>query len=107
MRFLVWHLVVPGYRDTQCGFKLFTAAAGRQIFARQVIDGFSFDVEVLFLARQLGLKVAEVPVEWHDQPGSKVDPFRAPPAMMRELFLIRWRHRQVATASKPESQAVR
>lgn len=107
MRFLVWHLVIKGVHDTQCGFKLFREAAARSIFSRQTLDGFSFDVEVLFLARQLGWSVAEVPVEWHDQPGSKVDPLRAPPAMLRDLAAIRLRHRQVARVQERRSEVIR
>ena len=55
-------LAVPGVRDTQCGFKLFTAAAAQAVFTAARLDGFSFDVEALFIARQLGYRVAEVPV---------------------------------------------
>lgn len=59
--------------DTQCGFKLFTAEAARSLFALQVVDGFSFDLEVLYLCGRLGLRLAEEPVEWIDAPGSTVD----------------------------------
>ena len=60
------------YRDTQCGFKLFEAAAAREIFGRQRLDGFGFDVEVLYIARRLGYRTLEVPVRWNDAPGTKV-----------------------------------
>lgn len=70
--FLVNSWVVPGVADTQCGFKLFRRAAAEQIFALQQLDGFAFDVELLKLAAVLQLRVAEVPVNWADQPGSKV-----------------------------------
>jgi dolichyl-phosphate beta-glucosyltransferase len=60
------------YRDTQCGFKLFTAHAAREVFARTRLDGFGFDVEALFVARQLGLRAVEVPVRWANVEGSKV-----------------------------------
>ena len=106
MRFIVWQFVVQGVRDTQCGFKLFQERAARAIFSRQTIDGFSFDVEVLFIAQQLGFKVAEVPVEWHDQPGSKVDPLTAPPAMLLDLIRIRRRHRRLVRA-EARSEVVR
>ena len=59
--------------DTQCGFKLFTADAAERLFSVQTIDGFSFDLEVLFLAKRLGMQIAEVPIRWFDAPGSKVD----------------------------------
>jgi glycosyltransferase involved in cell wall biosynthesis len=60
------------FRDTQCGFKLFEARAAREIFRRQRLDGFGFDVEALFIARRLGFRVAEVPVRWSDVEGTKV-----------------------------------
>lgn len=58
--------------DTQCGFKLFEARAAREIFSRQQLERFGFDVEVLFIARRLGYAAVEVPVRWNDVPGTKV-----------------------------------
>lgn len=71
----VLHIVVKSsngqpIRDTECGFKLFRASVARDLFSRQVIDGFSFDLEVLYLACRSGYSVAEVPVEWIEAPGS-------------------------------------
>ncbi len=60
------------FRDTQCGFKLFRKDAAREIFSRQVEEGFSFDVEDLVIARTLGLRAIEVPVEWSNVEGTKV-----------------------------------
>jgi dolichyl-phosphate beta-glucosyltransferase len=60
------------FLDTQCGFKLFAAEAAREIFRRQKLDGFGFDVEVLVLARELGYRTVEVPVRWDDVRGTKV-----------------------------------
>ncbi len=60
------------YADTQCGFKLYSRAAARKIFARQLLDGFGFDVEDLYLARKLGYRAKEVPVRWRNAEGSKV-----------------------------------
>jgi glycosyltransferase involved in cell wall biosynthesis len=60
------------FLDTQCGFKLFEANAARQIFSRQQLDGFGFDVEVLFIAKGLGYKSLEVPVRWDNVEGTKV-----------------------------------
>jgi dolichyl-phosphate beta-glucosyltransferase len=77
--------------DTQCGFKLFTAGAARRLFGTQVVDGFAFDLEVLYLARKLGLRVAEVPVEWIDAPGSTVDTAKVSLQFLRELLRIRLR----------------
>jgi len=58
--------------DTQCGFKLFEARAAREIFSRQQLERFGFDVEVLFIARKLGYRAIEVPVHWDDVEGTKV-----------------------------------
>jgi glycosyltransferase involved in cell wall biosynthesis len=60
------------FRDTQCGFKLFRGDAAREIFPRQIEEGFSFDVEDLLIAHALGLRSIEVPVEWSNVEGTKV-----------------------------------
>jgi len=60
------------FRDTQCGFKLFSSSVARDIFSRQQLDGFGFDVEVVFIAQKLGYRVVEVPVRWNDVAGTKV-----------------------------------
>jgi glycosyltransferase involved in cell wall biosynthesis len=60
------------FHDTQCGFKLFQSSAAREIFSRQLLDGFGFDVEVLYIARRLHYRAIEVPVRWNDVPGTKV-----------------------------------
>ena len=60
------------YKDTQCGFKLFRADAAREIFSRQLLDGFSFDVEDLVIARRLGFTAVEIPVVWRNVEGTKV-----------------------------------
>jgi len=66
-------MVLPGIADTQCGFKLFVRPAAQYLFSRQKAERFSFDVEILFLARKAGYKIAEVPINWTDVPGSKVN----------------------------------
>ena len=69
---LVRLLLLPGIRDTQCGFKLFAARAARAAFEPVRLDGFSFDVEALYVARRLGLRVAEVPVLWRNDVATRV-----------------------------------
>ena len=64
------------WTDTQCGFKAFRARAAREIFSRQQLDGFSFDVEVLALAAALRLPVADLPVEWHDDRATRLHLWR-------------------------------
>ena len=65
-------LALPGLQDTQCGFKCFRGAVADEIFPLQTIDGWSFDVEVLFIARQRGYRIVEIPVPWYFSPNSKV-----------------------------------
>lgn len=72
---LVRLVAVPGIRDTQCGFKLFTRESARAIFGRARVDRFAFDVETLVLARGLGYPIAEVPVLWFNSPDSRVTLF--------------------------------
>jgi len=80
-------------QDTQCGFKAFTAAAAAAIFSRQKLEGFSFDVEVLFLAKALGFTIAEIPVRWVNEPNSKVRMLLDPLRMFVDLMRIRRLHR--------------
>ena len=76
-------------RDTQCGFKAFRLAAAREIFSRQQLDGFSFDVEVLALAEALKLKVVDLPVEWFDADATRVRVLRDGWRMLRDLRRVR------------------
>jgi dolichyl-phosphate beta-glucosyltransferase len=69
---LVQALLLPGLADTQCGFKLFTAAAAEAAFGACRLDGFSFDVEALYVARRRGLRIAEVPVVWRNDAATRV-----------------------------------
>jgi dolichyl-phosphate beta-glucosyltransferase len=77
-------------RDTQCGFKGFRYRAAKEIFGRQRIDGFSFDVEVLLLARAMGFSTVEVPVHWTNSPASHVRVFHDSVDMLRDLLRVRW-----------------
>jgi glycosyltransferase involved in cell wall biosynthesis len=77
------------FHDTQCGFKLFERGAAREIFKRQLLDGFGFDVEVLFIARQLGYRAVEVAVKWDNVAGTKVSMWRGAAAFMDPLA-VRW-----------------
>ena len=90
---LVRTLAVPGFQDTQCGFKCFTAEAAMELFPLQRIDGWTFDVELLFVALRLGYRVKEVPVHWYYFPGSRVRMVRDSWTMLMDLFRIRsnWR----------------
>jgi dolichyl-phosphate beta-glucosyltransferase len=78
------------FGDTQCGFKAFRRESSRILFEQQLIEGFGFDPEILFLARYHGLQVAEVPVRWAHVPGTKVRVFSDSLRMFRDLTKIRW-----------------
>jgi len=81
-------LVVPGIHDTQCGYKLFTESATQALFRTSRVDGFAFDVELIFLARRAGLRVREVPIVWRHRPGSRVR-MQTGLAAFRQLLEIR------------------
>jgi dolichyl-phosphate beta-glucosyltransferase len=84
-------LGLAGIEDSQCGFKAFTAAAAADLFPRLLTRGFGFDVELLLRARDRGWKIAEVPVNWEDQRGSKVGVLRNGPGMLWQIVMARWR----------------
>jgi dolichyl-phosphate beta-glucosyltransferase len=93
---LMWgfHLVVrlvgvAGVRDTQCGFKLFSREAARTIFPSLHVERWAFDVEMLWIAQGHELPVAEVPVNWQEIDGSKLDPFWASIEMMNDMIRIK------------------
>lgn len=90
---LVRWLAVPGIHDTQCGFKLFRGDAARELFGVARIDGFAFDIEILYLARRRGLPIAEVPVLWFNSPESKVSVVRDSLRVLWDLLRLRWIHR--------------
>ena len=101
---VVRRVAVPGIRDTQCGFKCFRGAAADRVFERQRMAGFSFDVELLWIARKLGYRVDEVPVTWVNDPLSRVDPVRDSARMLADLVRLRiddWRGRYRDTGQTP------
>jgi dolichyl-phosphate beta-glucosyltransferase len=75
--------------DTQCGFKLFSAAAADTVFTRVTLDGWAFDIEALFIAHRLGLRVHELPIEWHYRKESRVSPLRDAALMAKDVLRIR------------------
>lgn len=82
-------VAVRGLEDTQCGFKCFTEEAAGSLFPIQRSSGFGFDVEILHLASRLGLDIAEIPIDWHHQPESKVRPHIDPLLMLRDAVAVR------------------
>ena len=84
------HLLVPvDVRDTQCGGKAYTAEAAKELFARSRLDGFSFDAEVLFLARRSGYRVREIPFTLVQDRVTSIHFLTETPRMLRDLVLIR------------------
>jgi len=87
-------LLVRGIKDTQCGFKGFTGKAAELVFNQAKIDRFSFDVEILFLAKKENLKIEQVAVEWYNDERSRVNPFKDSINMFYELLKIRKLHKK-------------
>ena len=85
-------LAVPGIRDTQCGFKLFRNDVARELFRDLNEAGWAFDVELLYRAQLFGYGIAEVPVNWHEVAGSKVNPLKDAIKMFLGIFRIRRRN---------------
>jgi dolichyl-phosphate beta-glucosyltransferase len=86
---LVRALLLPELRDTQCGFKLFSARAADEVFAAARLDGFGFDVEALVIARRRGYRIAELPVTWRNDAATRVSALRGFQAFL-DLGRIRW-----------------
>jgi dolichyl-phosphate beta-glucosyltransferase len=91
--------------DTQCGFKFFRGDVARELFRRQQIDGYMFDVEILYLATQLRYRIVEVPVCWRDDGDSRLRLVAGNLRNVRDIVSIRWRHRAVECATRSEATA--
>jgi dolichyl-phosphate beta-glucosyltransferase len=89
LRWIVRNILSIGVRDTQCGFKLFTREAARHLANAQTINGFSFDLELLYLASKFGYRTKEVPVTWIDAPGSKVNVAKEVRRFLKDLVQIK------------------
>ena len=77
------------FADTQCGFKLFSRKAAREVFSRLKLERFGFDVEALYIARKLGFKIVETPVRWNDVEGTKVKMLDGADAFL-DVLRVRW-----------------
>ena len=86
---LVQAVAVPGIEDTQCGLKCFRADVAQAVFSRQRINGFGFDVEVLFIARRLGYGILVVPLRWVHKGNSRVNAVRDSLRMVRDVLQVR------------------
>jgi len=106
---LVNIFAVSGIADTQCGFKMFKKDIKKELFSRQKINGFAFDVELLYLANKLSYPVAEVPVNWVNQKGSKVNLITDSIKMFKDILKIRFMHRNLQEQYKesPDFKSLR
>jgi dolichyl-phosphate beta-glucosyltransferase len=93
-------LALPGLHDTQCGFKCFRAEVAKDLFRRQTISGWSFDVEVLYIAMRSGYRVVELPIPWYFNSESKIRVFQDSFKMGFDLLRIRWNDLRGAYAPK-------
>ena len=87
--FYVKLLAIPGFEDTQCGFKCLRRDVARDVFSSQIINGWAFDVEVLFIALRRGYKIVEIPIHWYYRENSRISPIRDTINMIREVLRIR------------------
>jgi len=82
-------LALPGLHDTQCGFKCFKGQIAEELFVRQEMPGWSFDVEILYIARRFGYRIVEIPIPWHYSTESKVQPLPDSLQIMLDLLKLR------------------
>jgi dolichyl-phosphate beta-glucosyltransferase len=100
----VRRLVLPDIQDTQCGFKMFTAEAVNAIFPYVTIEGWAFDIEALYIAQLRGLRIREIPIEWHYRRESRVHMLRDGVGIFAELLRIRARARRGVYAGPEHSR---
>jgi len=81
-------LILPGLQDTQCGFKCFRAEAAQRLFSQQTLGGWSFDIEILYLARRNRMSIREIPIHWYFGEDSKVSAVRDALRMIGDIFRI-------------------
>lgn len=87
--FIVRVLAVPGFHDTQAGFKCFRRQVALDVLSRQTIDGWAFDVELLYIAMRRGYRIVEVPIHWYYRQNSRISPLKDAVDMVREVLHIR------------------
>lgn len=88
INYVIQALILPGLNDTQCGFKCFRQAVANDIFNSQTLSGWSFDIELLYLARRRGYRVREIPIDWYYHPETKVNALRDALRMIGDIFRI-------------------
>ena len=88
INFIIQTLILPGLNDTQCGFKCFRADVVNYIFNLQTLNNWSFDIELLYIARKHGYRVHEIPIHWYHHPDTKVSALRDAVQMIKDIFRI-------------------
>jgi hypothetical protein len=83
-------LALPGLHDTQCGFKCFRSSVAQELFQLQTMTGWSFDIELLYVARRRGYRILEVPIPWYFNPESKLNVVHDAVRMGMDIFSIHW-----------------
>lgn len=102
---LIRLLILPGLHDTQCGFKSFRAPIAEDLFRNQTLTGWSFDVELLYIARLRGYQVVEVPINWYFNSESKVEPVKDALKLFADVLQIRSNARRGMYAYAPDRTA--
>lgn len=85
---MIQMLILPGLNDTQCGFKCFRADVAEKLFNLQTLHGWSFDIELLYLARRHGYQINEIPVHWYHDTDTKVRAFHDAIRMIQDIFRV-------------------
>jgi dolichyl-phosphate beta-glucosyltransferase len=88
LNFLIQTLILPGLNDTQCGFKCFRGEVADDLFTRQTMGGWSFDIELLYVARRHGYRIVEIPIHWYHFSDSKVSALPDAIRVIRDIFRI-------------------
>jgi glycosyltransferase involved in cell wall biosynthesis len=88
INFIIQVLILPGLNDTQCGFKCFRAEVAEDVFKRQTLLGWSFDIELLYVARRRDYRILEIPIHWYHFSDSKVNALRDAVRMIQDIFRI-------------------
>jgi glycosyltransferase involved in cell wall biosynthesis len=88
INFIIRLLILPGLNDTQCGFKCFRADVTEELFQQQILNGWSFDIEILYLARRKKMRITEIPIHWYFGADSKINAVRDALRMIGDIFRI-------------------
>ena len=97
-------LVLPGFQDTQCGYKCFERNVALDVFSAQTMTGWAFDVEILYIARLRGYRIVEVPIQWYYRSNSRVSPITDSLKMIREVWRVRHNGR-IGIYDRPKPEA--